>query len=1078
MAAQAPDTPHDLHLSPPESSPSNGDSGDGDGWQTVESGSDWDLEMMQQIGIDIAQKDQNTGGLDVLTPIRPESLYNLAQSFTGQYLRLGNVADLEIALQKNQEALALIPADHPHRAYILEALAESFMFRYQRFGDLVDLETAVQKFEEVVALTPSGHPDRPRHLQALAGSLTDQYRRFGHLKDLEAALQKFEEVVSLTPADHPERPRYLHALAVSFTHRYQQLGDMSDLEAAVQTDQEAVALTPADHPNRANMLQSLAASLTSRYQRLGDLNDLEAALQIDHKAVALTPADHPDRANMLRSLALSFTDQYRRMGDLNDLEAAIQREQEALSLIPADHPDRPKYLQGLAASFMDRYQRLGDMNDLEAAVQTNQEAVTLTQADHPDRANMLQSLAASLISRYRHLGDRNDLEAALQTDQEAVALTPANHPERTHRLRSLAGAFTDRYRRMGDLNDLEAALQKDQEAVALSQVDHPDRPRYLQGLAVSLKDRYQKMGDLKDLEAALQSDQEAVALTPLDHPKRASRLQSLAASFCYKYQRFKHLEDLEAVNDAYHESFKIQTPSDPGSSWIAALGWASFSAQFQPAYCVTAYSAAFNLLPEILWLGHTIPVRQKAIQWYEIGNTTSAAAKACLKISDPKSAVQFIEQGLATIFQQMLQLKTDVDILPSNQAMKFQELSLALYNGTAVDPGKVARQRRDLLHIIRKEPGYEYFLISKPYSVLCNASQGGPVVILNSDADGCDGIIILNPTSDPVHVPLPNITLALLESQKLALKQVLGRCNVRTRDQSESTRLFGCQEGFMSFSTDECFKDLLAWLWNNVVDPIYQILALHGIHRGRLWWLPTGSFTGLPLHASPPTDQFIHSYTATLGSLMVAQAKKPIGVLHKVGVVGVTHTGHGQTRYLPAVKQEVAKISSIIKSPNLECLVGEQASPDAVKHQLQNCSWVHLACHGTQDLMEPTKSSLLLYGGVLELDTILKMTLSNAQFAFLAACQTAMGDTELVNESFHLGGGFIAAGFRGAVGTLWSMNDHDGPPIAESFYSHLFRNGRQPEAGDAAEALQLAVKKLKHGKIPYERWVPFIHMGL
>jgi CHAT domain-containing protein len=195
-------------------------------------------------------------------------------------------------------------------------------------------------------------------------------------------------------------------------------------------------------------------------------------------------------------------------------------------------------------------------------------------------------------------------------------------------------------------------------------------------------------------------------------------------------------------------------------------------------------------------------------------------------------------------------------------------------------------------------------------------------------------------------------------------------------------------------------------------------------------------------------------------------------------VAGVTHTGIGSRNYLKGVEQEVENICSVIKSPNVDCVMGEQATPDAVMNQLQNCSWVHLACHGTQDLREPTKSRLLLYNGVLELETILQMSLSNAEFVFLAACQTAMGDAELVNESFHLGGGFIAAGFRGAIGTLWSMDDRDGPLVAESVYSHLFRNRKDPQASDAAEALQVAVNKLKTQKVPYERWVPFIHMGV
>ncbi|KAJ7883114.1 CHAT domain-containing protein, partial [Mycena leptocephala] len=208
----------------------------------------------------------------------------------------------------------------------------------------------------------------------------------------------------------------------------------------------------------------------------------------------------------------------------------------------------------------------------------------------------------------------------------------------------------------------------------------------------------------------------------------------------------------------------------------------------------------------------------------------------------------------------------------------------------------------------------------------------------------------------------------------------------------------------------------------------------------RLWWLPIGAFTGLPLHASPPTDQFIHSYTATLGSLLDANAKTSSSTAPKFGVVGVTHTGSGGMNSLKGVKQEVEKILSIIKEPSVQCLEGQAATVDAVKLQLQNCSWVHLACHGKQDLGEPTKSHLL-YGGNLELETILQMPLPNAQFVFLAACQTAMGDAKLVNESFHLGGGLIAAGFR-------------------------------------AEALHQAVKELRKRKVPYELWIPFIHMGV
>jgi CHAT domain-containing protein len=301
---------------------------------------------------------------------------------------------------------------------------------------------------------------------------------------------------------------------------------------------------------------------------------------------------------------------------------------------------------------------------------------------------------------------------------------------------------------------------------------------------------------------------------------------------------------------------------------------------------------------------------------------------------------------------------------------------------------------------------------------------------------------------------------------------------------------------YSSKSSQECFSDMLEWLWIRVVEPVYKVLASvsdlsfpgltasnhssyiqHGFLSGRLWWLPTGAFTSLPLHACAPSDKFIHSYTATLGSL-VESNRRASNTHTRLGVVGVSQTDSWRANYLKGVGEEVDSVLSIVPKSQVECLQDQQATPAAVQAQLQNCSWLHLACHGKQDLLEPTKSHLLLYGGTLELETILQIKHNNAEVVFLAACQTAMGDSELANESFHLGGGFIAAGFRGAIGTLWSMNDQDGPLVAKAFYSHLFRDGRQPQATDAAPALHLAVKELRNRNVQYERWIPFIHMGV
>ncbi|KAJ7482524.1 CHAT domain-containing protein [Mycena latifolia] len=994
-------------------------------------------------------------------PALPRYHHLLAMAFRERYMDLGDLNDLEASLQNSKATVDLTIQEHPSRAGYLHNLAILLTDRYQRLGDLKDLEVALQTNQEVVNLTPEGHHNRADRLAGLAISLTDRYQRLGDLADLEASLQKFQEVVELTPQEHPDRGEHLHCLAVSFGNRYKRLGNLKDLELALQTDQEAVNMTPEGHPDKRRCLRSLAASFSDRYQRLGDLEDLEASLQNSQAALEMVPEGHPERARCLEGLAVSFRDRYCRLGDLRDLEASLQSSQAALHLTPEGHPDRPGCLQVLGVSLTDRYKRLGDLKDLDTLSQIYQEALNLTPEGHPDRAQLLQNLSFSFVFRYESLGELSDLKVAQQMLKEALNLTPEGHPDRSGRLKELALAFRYQYERSGDLRDLENALHLARDAVHTTPKEHPDLAGQLQNLALLLIDRYEGLGDTEDLLNALQIAHQVVCMTPEEHPDLAGRLQNFAIALSFRYRKFREPADLEAAHTHYGASFQL-TSSRPQLAWEQAFRWAALAEEFQPSYCVSAYRAAFHMLPEIIWIGLSIPARHGILHRIDITLATSTAVRACLNLHNLISAIEIMEQGLATIFQQMLQLKTDVDHLHPDLAETFRNVSSQLY--TSPRSLRLLNDRLELLKEIRKEPGLEYFLLPKPYSVLCHVSQGGPVVILTSHKDHCDSIIIVSPTSEPVHILLPD--------------ELLDHSNVRLRGQSSSSRLFGQRERYSSKSTQECFAEMLNWLWTHVVCPVYEALKLHGIYNGRLWWLPTGAFVGLPLHASPPMDQFIHSYTATLGLLLDAYAKQTSNTEPKFSIVGVTHTGPGGRNFLKGVKQEVEKILSIIKEPHVQCLEGEEATVDTVKLQLQDCSWAHLACHGSQNLVDPTKSHLRLYGGILELETILRMPLSNAQVVFLAACQTAMGDAQLVNESFHLGGGFIAAGFRGAIGTLWSMNDADGPLVAEILYTHLFRGDRQPQASDAAEALSLAIQELKTRKVPYERWIPFIHMGV
>jgi hemoglobin-like flavoprotein len=63
-----------------------------------------------------------------------------------------------------------------------------------------------------------------------------------------------------------------------------------------------------------------------------------------------------------------------------------------------------------------------------------------------------------------------------------------------------------------------------------------------------------------------------------------------------------------------------------------------------------------------------------------------------------------------------------------------------------------------------------------------------------------------------------------------------------------------------------------------------------------------------------------------------------------------------------------------------------------------------------------------------------------------------------------------------------SIDDADGPKIADSFYEHLFKDYNKvdnigPDMTQATRALYHAVAKLHSENVSFARWVPFIHLG-
>jgi len=254
-------------------------------------------------------------------------------------------------------------------------------------------------------------------------------------------------------------------------------------------------------------------------------------------------------------------------------------------------------------------------------------------------------------------------------------------------------------------------------------------------------------------------------------------------------------------------------------------------------------------------------------------------------------------------------------------------------------------------------------------------------------------------------------------------------------------------------------------------------------------WCLAGPLAFLPIHAAGLYDTedgpkifnyVVSSYTPTLSSLLSAKrhSQNPNQMTQLLAISQPATPGQSR---LPGTVNEVNAIKTLQEETgrlNVTRLDDQKATVAAVLQHIQECSWIHLACHGVQDINNPINSAFLLFDEPLTLKEIMKQSFSHTELAFLSACQTASGDHKLPEEAIHLAAGMLMAGYRSVVATMWSIGDGDAPIIAEKFYRNLIEaNG---DSRRAAYALHHAVAHLRDviGESNFTRWVPFIHLGI
>lgn len=186
---------------------------------------------------------------------------------------------------------------------------------------------------------------------------------------------------------------------------------------------------------------------------------------------------------------------------------------------------------------------------------------------------------------------------------------------------------------------------------------------------------------------------------------------------------------------------------------------------------------------------------------------------------------------------------------------------------------------------------------------------------------------------------------------------------------------------------------------------------------------------------------------------------------------------------LPFTRQEADAILSLTpKNSSFRAIDFQASRSNVLNGDLSQYRYVHFATHGVMDAQRPGLSSLVLstldadgkpQNGFLRANDIYNMKLP-AELVVLSACQTGLGKEIKGEGLIGLTRGFMYAGAKRVVVSLWSVNDKATSDLMSRFYRGMLKDNERPAA--ALRSAQIEMWKQKKWKSPYY-WAAFTMQG-
>ncbi len=265
-------------------------------------------------------------------------------------------------------------------------------------------------------------------------------------------------------------------------------------------------------------------------------------------------------------------------------------------------------------------------------------------------------------------------------------------------------------------------------------------------------------------------------------------------------------------------------------------------------------------------------------------------------------------------------------------------------------------------------------------------------------------------------------------------------------------------------------RPLAERLYRRLIAPIQSVVedrALVIAPHGMLHYLPFGALHDGQRYLVERTHLRVVPSASAL-TVIPADRSRAKGTLLALGNPDLGDPAQD----LPKAEKEATEIARHFQGATV--LTGKEASKEAVRQLAPRFSILHFAVHGRFRPEAPLESALSLAGrsrseSELTVSDIYGLRL-DADLVTLSACETGLGQIAGGDDIIGLTRGFMYAGARSIVASLWEVDDASTAYLMARFYRNLATTGK-------AAALRLAqLETLERYPHPFH-WAAFQLIG-